>query len=76
MPIYEYVCTGCELKFELLRPFSKADEAAECHHCQQSAERVLSKFCCFSTDEHGIPSTIGGSSCATCGSSDCTTCAM
>ncbi|MFC1920432.1 FmdB family zinc ribbon protein [Chloroflexota bacterium] len=76
MPIYEYVCTDCKEKFELLRPFSRADEDAECPHCDKSAERVLSNFCCVTTNESGETSSIGGSSCASCGSSSCATCAM
>ena len=39
MPLYEYVCTDCESKFELLRPFSRADEVAECPHCHQRVVR-------------------------------------
>ncbi len=76
MPIYEYVCTECEEKFELLRPFSKADEVAECPHCKHDSERVLSKFCCVSVNESGVTSSIAGSSCASCGSSNCAACAM
>lgn len=76
MPIYEYVCSGCDSKFELLRPMSRANEAAPCPHCQQEAERVLSSFACFSTDESGMTSAVGGNSCASCASGNCATCAM
>ncbi len=75
MPIYEYVCTGCNKKFEVLRPFSKADEATDCPECGKKAERALSTICCFSTDESGMTSSVaGGSSCAGCSSSSCATC--
>jgi len=76
MPIYEYVCPGCELKFELLRSLSQSGEGAPCPECQQGAERVLSTFACFSTDDSGFSSPVGGSSCASCGASSCDTCAM
>jgi putative FmdB family regulatory protein len=76
MPIYEYICHDCDSKFELLRPVSKADETATCPHCQKSAERVLSRFCCVSTDSEGVTSSVGGSSCASCGSSNCATCGL
>ncbi len=76
MPIYEYVCSDCNLKFELLRPLSQAGEAASCPHCQQSAERVLSTFACFSTDESGLTSPVGGSPCASCGATNCDTCSI
>jgi putative FmdB family regulatory protein len=76
MPIYEYVCTSCNTKFELLRSMSRMDEEAECPQCHNRAKRVLSRFACFSTDESGMNSVIGGDSCASCTSGDCSTCAM
>jgi len=74
MPIYEYLCHDCETKFEQLRPLSQATEAAACPGCQQSAERVLSTFACFTTDESGLPAAISGDGCASCGAASCATC--
>lgn len=76
MPIYEYVCSDCETKFELLRPMSRANEDVPCPHCQQKAERILSTFASFSMDESGLSSPIGGNSCAGCSATSCDTCAM
>lgn len=76
MPIYEYVCSDCDLKFELIRPLSRADEGAPCPHCQNTAQRVLSTFACFSTDESGFTSSIGGDSCASCDAASCDTCGL
>jgi len=76
MPIYEYVCPDCEFKFELLRPISQANEAASCPRCHQNAERVLSTFACFSSDESGLTSPVGGNPCASCGLTSCDTCNM
>ncbi len=76
MPIYEYVCPGCKTKFELLRPLNKASEGASCPRCHQSAERILSTFACFSTDESGLSSPVGGSSCGGCSATSCNTCNM
>ena len=76
MPIYEYVCPGCDAKFELLRPLSKAEEDVSCPRCQNTAKRVLSTFCSFSKDESGLTSSIGGGSCGSCGTSGCNTCGM
>jgi len=76
MPIYEYVCTNCESKFELLRPLSKATEAADCPGCHEMAERILSTFACFSTSESGVTSMLGGNSCASCGAASCDTCGI
>ncbi len=76
MPIYEYVCPACEDKFELIRPLSQSTEAATCPKCEKSAERILSSFACFSTDERGLSSMIGGNSCSSCGAASCDTCNM
>ena len=77
MPIYEYVCSDCDSKFELLRPVSKSDEPAECPECKGKCERVLSSFCCMTTSSSGVTSSLGGgSSCASCGSSNCASCGM
>ena len=76
MPIYEYVCSDCESKFELLRPFSQSNEGAACPQCQQEAERVLSVFACFSVDERGLSSPVGGDSCSSCSTASCDTCGV
>jgi len=76
MPIYEYVCSDCESKFELLRPLSQASEGASCPRCHKNAERVLSTFACFSTDESGLTSMVGGDSCSSCGAASCDTCGV
>ena len=74
MPIYEYACPSCEVKFELLRPLSQATEAADCPTCQQVSQRVMSTFACFTVDNNGFSSPIGGSPCAGCSSDSCDTC--
>ena len=76
MPIYEYVCPDCEFKFELLRPVSQSTETATCPRCQKSAERVLSTFACFTTDESGVTSAVGGSSCGSCSVGNCDSCGI
>jgi len=76
MPIYEYICPGCDLKFELLRRLSQADDGAPCPRCQNTAKRILSTFCSFSKDESGLTSSIGGSSCASCGAASCNSCGL
>lgn len=74
MPIYEYYCPVCKSKFEQLRRVSQANEKAPCPQCHQEAERVLSTFACFCTNESGVVAPVGGSSCASCGASSCDAC--
>jgi len=76
MPIYEYVCPSCDLKFEELRSLSQADEGAPCPCCQKTAKRILSSFCSFSKDESGLSSSIGGDSCGSCSATSCNTCGL
>jgi len=74
MPVYEYVCSDCGLKFELLRPLSQASDGASCPQCQHEAQRILSTFACFSKDESGLSSSIGGNSCTSCSALSCDSC--
>jgi len=41
MPIYEYECERCSLKFELKRRFSE-DGSASCPRCRGEARRLFS----------------------------------
>jgi len=75
MPIYEYCCSECGLKFELLRPMSRVDEDALCPRCNNGAKRVLSTFAAFAKDSGGESAPVGGGSgCATCSASSCDSC--
>jgi putative FmdB family regulatory protein len=75
MPIYEYVCGKCSNKFELMRPISRALDPADCPACKARAERVLSRFACFTRSAEGDSAPISGTGgCAGCSSSDCSTC--
>ncbi len=45
MALYEYKCAECEERFDLMRPMSAADEAAECPECGSGeSQRVISNF--------------------------------
>ncbi|HEY92794.1 MAG TPA: zinc ribbon domain-containing protein [Dehalococcoidia bacterium] len=60
MPIYEYVCPKCNLKFELRCSFSESSEEAPCPNCQSSAKRVFSAFGISSVSEYGQHLARGG----------------
>ena len=34
MPLYEFTCTECKKKFELIRSLSERDDECECPHCR------------------------------------------
>ena len=78
MPIYEYLCSKCGQKFELLRSFSQMGEKAPCPRCQNPAERKLSTFASFSKNEAGVSTPVAGtgSSCGSCSSTGCSTCGV
>ena len=44
MPVYEYHCPNCDEEFEVMRPFSKADEPAPCPKCGTQGEKLVSTF--------------------------------
>lgn len=44
MPIYEYYCAQCELRFELRRSYEEAGEWAHCPQCKRQVGRVPSAF--------------------------------
>ncbi|HHX43535.1 MAG TPA: zinc ribbon domain-containing protein [Chloroflexi bacterium] len=75
MPLYEYNCPHCDVTFELLRPFSRADDAAPCPECQGiDTRRKVSTFASFSKGSDGTTTRVGGGGCAGCASGGCATC--
>ncbi|MEE8194595.1 MAG: zinc ribbon domain-containing protein [Dehalococcoidales bacterium] len=74
MPIYEYICSGCQSRFELLRPMSRSGDGVLCPRCHSPAERALSTFACFSRDESGLTSSVAGASCSSCRATSCDSC--
>ena len=75
MPIYEYFCPNCNLKFELLRSLSQPSQNALCPHCHNDAERVFSSFASPSNHAEEVSAPIVGSSpCSTCSAMSCAAC--
>jgi putative FmdB family regulatory protein len=76
MPLYEYVCPHCELKFEQLRPFSRANDPATCPECKGTdTKRAISNFASFSRNSDGsTESHGGGGGCAGCAAGHCGSC--
>ena len=76
MPIYEYNCADCSVKFEKMRPMSKADAEAACPECGGThTRRGLSLFAAFSRGNGGDSHSVsGGGGCGNCGSGHCGSC--
>ncbi len=76
MPIYEYICSDCQQKFELLKPMSQAGKGATCPNCGGKAGRVLSRFCSHSDESLDFLDSGGGSACSSCSASSCDSCSI
>ncbi|MBI4297462.1 MAG: zinc ribbon domain-containing protein [Chloroflexi bacterium] len=77
MPIYEYLCSQCQLRFELMRPMSRASEDAPCPQGHPDARRVPSAVAAFGRSEDGSPVSLGGENgCASCSATSCSTCGV
>lgn len=76
MPIYEYRCPHCDVKFEKMRPFSQADAEAPCPGCGTAGKRLVSMFAAISrgSDGYSAPIAGGAPSCSACSATDCSTC--
>ncbi len=78
MALYEYKCSDCEERFELMRPMSAADDLAECPECGGTeSRRLVSSFAsitpgasALSTNNATVPvRKVGGHGC--CGGGCC-----
>ncbi len=73
MPIYEYVCSNCKTKFEVMRPMSQADKPAPCEHCQSKKTRRAVSLFAASSGGKPIQGTTGGG-CGGCSGGACGSC--
>ena len=76
MPLYEYYCADCEIKFEVLRRMSQADSPIACVRCEgMNTSRAISLFSAVSKGNGGESRSLSGSSaCASCSAASCATC--
>ena len=76
VPLYEYLCARCDVKFDLLRSFSQADAPVVCPECRgDDAKRMISLFASFARGSDGSTRPVGGGgSCAGCAASNCAGC--
>jgi len=70
MPIYEYFCTKCDVKFENL--IFKENEEVLCPYCHnKNINRLMSSFA-HKTGEDMMVSSKSG--CTSCSSGNCSSC--
>ncbi|MFH1202384.1 MAG: zinc ribbon domain-containing protein [Candidatus Omnitrophota bacterium] len=72
MPIYEYICLGCNCKFEYLL---RGSEEIACPKCgKDNLKKLLSAFSFSSKDAKGnATSSLAG--CGSCSAHNCSSCA-
>ena len=58
MPIYEYVCPECEIKFDRLQPTGSAQ--AQCPHCGMPSKKAISLFAAFVATGDGAAAPVAG----------------
>jgi putative FmdB family regulatory protein len=75
MPLYEYYCPTCDMKFELLRPMARSGEPAACPRGHEGAERVISVFSALTKSGDGEVSSVA-SACGSCSTRDCGSCGI
>ncbi len=64
MPLYEYYCSACKWRFEMLRSMQESAADASCPECGTKARRALSVVAALPRgDSGGYPSMGGGCAC-------------
>ena len=70
MPIYEYVCSTCNYKFDKLQSMEAA--GADCLRCEQPARRAISLFSAVAVGDDGEASPMAGmGGCSACAGGGC-----
>lgn len=67
MPVYEYVCLGCEERFDSRRGLDDVDP--DCPRCGE--DRVRRQFSLFASTGNGGTMSAGGGGCACGGACAC-----
>jgi len=75
MPLYEYCCSECSVRFDALRAMSDADAPIACPRCgSEKTGRAISLFSAIGSE--GVIAG-AGSACGSCApSASCATCGL
>ena len=65
MPLYEYRCSSCQSRFEVLRRMGQGSEGISCPQCGQ--EKVEKEFSTFAGTAAGSGGPSGGAGCSPSG---------
>ncbi len=73
MPIYEYLCKECGVRFESIRLIKDADSPIQCKSCQsEHTQRTLSVF--YAQSGSQVIAGGGNTGCAGCAGGSCSSC--
>ncbi len=72
MPIYEYVCQECGVRFEQMRSINEADRPIACQSCASS--RTYRAISVFSATSGGRVIASSGGGCSSCAGGSCASC--
>lgn len=71
MPIYEYVCKDCDLKFEKL--VMRTGQEVHCPDCSHANVQKLISACNFGSSDGSVQAS-SSNNCSSCTASSCTSC--
>ncbi|MBN1261773.1 MAG: zinc ribbon domain-containing protein [Anaerolineae bacterium] len=75
MPIYEYACPECDIRFDKRRSMADADMPIACPSCGSlHPRRALSLFATVGGSSKSSTSSGGGSGCSGCSGGSCSSC--
>jgi putative FmdB family regulatory protein len=75
MPLYEYCCADCHVKFTTLRPIADADAPIACPECGgEQTKRAISLIAASPRGEGETGYSSSSSACSTCSATSCSTC--
>ncbi len=72
MPIYEYACSDCGLKFEKL--VMRQNQEINCPDCSKANVKRLMSACNFGSSDGSVQPAVSQSSCSSCTSTNCSSC--
>jgi putative FmdB family regulatory protein len=72
MPVYEYECKDCGVKFDAMRSMKDADSPINCESCNSSETKRALSVCFSHSGEKEVSSH--SSSCGHCQGGSCSNC--